>query len=242
MRFTGAILLALTTFVVAYVVQNHLCENSQCLTHTWLYSNTPPWFRDIDGAVGHGISSTYFTLGRFGIPLVVALTPFTFSSFVRGRLRRRAPTPRAKFPWWRRAPRTARRMVLTVLLGVGTFLLADFGARPFYPEPLFRLPLVRWFDHVEPKWVRSRAWLENDLKDGLGVVPIYLLPLTAALFACQLTAPRRRHPACDGEPCCARCGYILTGLPTHRCPECGMVSKPERDGRLAESGKPSDYV
>jgi hypothetical protein len=50
-----------------------------------------------------------------------------------------------------------------------------------------------------------------------------------------LVRRKRAHDA--GERRCRNCGYLLLGLPTNRCPECGTVFGP---GLLSEAGPQGD--
>jgi hypothetical protein len=50
------------------------------------------------------------------------------------------------------------------------------------------------------------------------------MTITAVVGVVVETILRReldRDGAAAREPSCGRCGYIVTGLPSHVCPECG---------------------
>jgi hypothetical protein len=55
----------------------------------------------------------------------------------------------------------------------------------------------------------------------IGLVPwLMILAILAAVVVLIVLFIKRRRPA-QQEPSCGQCGYVVTGLPTFICPECG---------------------
>jgi hypothetical protein len=106
---------------------------------------------------------------------------------------------------------------------VGAFFAAR-GARSGIPFIIYggaAAALHTWLDWQEAASINGR-W--NGVSDW-AIIMHELKPVVGLVVACRVAASlrwwvtrRRERPR---EPRCAKCGYLLYGLPEPRCPECG---------------------
>lgn len=122
----------------------------------------------------------------------------------------------ARPPWrWKRLPHVvcdglmypAILVVSYMLCAVIYGIVTDRQARSY---PLLFPP------GVVDSWVWVSGW--DGFRDLVADAPLWL-PLYALVILAYMSVTRRRYRRDKGR--CANCGYLLCGLPTARCPECG---------------------